>query len=220
MSRCFETAGSKPVKAKLLKVTRELPEWGAIDAAAQALTRGGIVAFLTDTTYGLAASIYCGPAIGRLRRIKGRALREPFVVLAADTDWVAELASGMTARHARLMEAFWPGPLTIVFKASGAVPQYLRCREGTIALRVPDDTLTQAILRASGIPLAAPSANPRGKAPAASAREVIGYFSEEIDLVLDGGTSENVVPSTIVAVGGRKVRVLRQGRVSIGRAHP
>jgi L-threonylcarbamoyladenylate synthase len=205
------------MKSKVIKIFRPLPQWDAISLAAETILNGGIVAFPTDTTYGLAASIYCEKAIERLRRIKSRPGGEPFVILASDTDWVRELAADFSARHKRLMDTYWPGPLTIVFKGSRRVPPHLLGRGGTVALRIPDDTLTQSILRASGVPLAAPSANLRGGRPALRARDVVRDFSGKIDLILDGGQVEDATPSTIVRVGERGLSVLRQGRLALGK---
>lgn len=204
------------MKSKCLKITRDLPEWEALRAAAETIQRGGIISFPTDTTYGFAASIYCEAAIARLRRLKGRGREKPFVVIAADLGWVRELATEVTAAHRRLMETYWPGPLTIVFRASPAVPEFLLGPEGTIAIRVPDDTLTQSILRACGLPLAAPSANLKGAVPATEAAQVLQAFGGKIDLVLDGGPAENSLPSTIVAVKKRRFEVLREGRLLLG----
>ena len=206
------------MKAKRLAITRDLPEWKAIEAAARVIQKGGIIAFPTDTTYGLAAGIYCERAIRRLRRIKGRGADQSFVVIAADTDWVAELATHVTPTHRRLMNAYWPGPLTLVFEASSAVPGYLAGRDASIAIRIPDDALTQTILRACGMPLAAPSANLRSRKPAVSASEVLASFEGAIDLVLDGGTAESCEPSTIVAVGPHGPRILRKGRIVLTEA--
>jgi len=203
------------MKTRRLRITRNLPEWTAIDAAVRVIRQGGIIAFPTDTTYGLAAGIYCERAIRRLRRIKGRGPEEPFVLIAADTDWVRELAARVSQTHRRLMNAYWPGPLTLVFEASKAVPDYLVGRDGSVAIRIPDDALTQTILRASGVPLAAPSANLRARKPAVSAAEVLASFKDTIDLVLDGGTVEGTMPSTIVAVGRGGLEILRKGRLEI-----
>jgi L-threonylcarbamoyladenylate synthase len=115
------------------------------------------------------------------------------------------------------MESYWPGPLTIVFEASDRVPEYVTGPDRTVALRIPNDVLTQSILRACGTPLAAPSANIRGRRPALSPEEVLSDFSGKIDLLLDGGHMECAVPSTIVAVRSHRCKILRQGRVSLGK---
>lgn len=208
---------SSTPRARTIRISRDLPEWEAISAAARVITQGGIVAFPTDTTYGLAASIHCEQAVRRLRRIKSRQGGKPFLVIAADFDWVRELAV-VTAGHRRLMDAYWPGPLSIVFEASDAVPGYILGADRTIALRVPDDTLAQSILRASGVPLVAPSANLKGQEPAVSARGLVRDFGDKVDLVLDGGVVESAVPSTIVTLGRRGLEVLRQGRLVVREA--
>jgi L-threonylcarbamoyladenylate synthase len=205
------------MKTRRIRLNRQMPGWAAVSAAAHVIDNGGIVCFPTDTVYGFAASIYCADAIERLRRLKERDRREPFVVIASDVDIVGEMATAVTSRHRRLMEAHWPGPLTIVFQASPMIPDYLTGTDGTVAIRIPDDVLTQSILRACGMPLAAPSANVRGKRPAIGPDDVMAEFEGKIDLLLDGGLIESEEPSTIVMVGARNLTVLRRGRVPVGR---
>ncbi|HVP57436.1 MAG TPA: L-threonylcarbamoyladenylate synthase [bacterium] len=204
-------------RPSIIKISRDLPEWETISRAARVVTDGGIIAFPTDTTYGLAASIHCKQAVARLKRLKSRKSGQPFLVIAADLDWVRELAV-VKAGHRRLMDTYWPGPLSIVFQASRAVPAYVAGPGRTIAIRIPDDTLTQSILRACGVPLVAPSANLRGKEPATSARAVVRDFGDRVDLVLDGGSTDSTTPSTIVAIGSRGLEVLRPGRLVVREA--
>jgi L-threonylcarbamoyladenylate synthase len=206
------------VKTRVLKITRQMPEWESVKVAARVIERGGIVCFPTDTIYGFAASIYCEPAMERLRKIKGRGEHEPFVVIAADVDIASELVAGVTREHRRLIDAYWPGALTIVFAASARVPEYAVGQKRTVALRVPNDPLTQSILRGCGLPLAAPSANLRGRSPALSPAEVLEDFDGRIDLLLDGGPTSNPEPSTIVAVRSHRLEILRQGKILLGRA--
>jgi L-threonylcarbamoyladenylate synthase len=176
-----------------------------------------VICFPTDTVYGFAASIYSDDALSRLRALKTRRYEEPFVIIAPDLGVVRELATGVTARHRELIDTYWPGPLTIVFGASGLVPKGVLGSSKTVAIRVPDDILTQSILRACGMPLAAPSANTKGARPAVCPEEVLEHFEGKIDLLLDGGMIESSEPSTIVKVGGSRLEVLRPGRVSLGK---
>ncbi len=203
------------MRTEVIEITRDIPEWHAVSRAAEVISSGGIVSFPTDTVYGLAASIFCEQAISDLRRIKDRRADEPFVVMVGDAGWVSELAAGITRTHRRLMAEHWPGPVTILFEASRAVPACLRGGADTIALRVPNDTLSQCVLGACGVPLAVPSANPRGRAPAVSAGEVLESFRGKIALLLDGGTIENAAPSTIAAVRSGRVVVMRAGRAQV-----
>jgi len=205
------------MKTRRLSLDRQLPGWGAVSAASGVIDTGGIVCFPTDTVYGFAASIYCRQAIERLRKLKRRSRSEPFVVIASDMDIVEEMAEVVTARHRRVIEAHWPGPLTIVFRASPMVPDYLIGPDGTVALRIPDDVLTQSILRACGMPLAAPSANVRGQRPAVRPEDVLREFDGKFEMLLDGGRIDSPEPSTIVLVNQRNLTVLRKGRVTLGR---
>jgi len=204
------------MKTKVVRISRELPGWKPISTAASIIDSGGLICFPTDTTYGFAASIYSHQAIERLRKLKARGKGQPFVIIVSDMGMVQELARRITPKHRRLIELYWPGPLTLVFEASKRVPPYIVSEEGTIALRIPNDTLTQALLRACGIPLAAPSANSKGKRPAISAEEVLGYFRGKVELVLDGGMLESPEPSTIVAVSASRLHILRKGRLALG----
>jgi L-threonylcarbamoyladenylate synthase len=205
------------VATEIIPISRQMPEWEAVSAAARVIDSGGVICFPTDTVYGFAASIYCSDALSRLRELKTRRSEEPFVIIASDMGVVRELARGVTPGHRKLIDTYWPGPLTIVFRASGLVPEGVLGRSKTVALRVPDDILTQSILRACGMPLASPSANIKGKRPALCPEDVLEHFEGKIDLLLDGGLIESSEPSTIVKVGGRKLEVLRPGRVSLGK---
>jgi L-threonylcarbamoyladenylate synthase len=201
------------MKTKVVAITRQMPEWHSVKVAADVIDSGGIICFPTDTTYGFAASVYSPQAIERLRSLKVRSPQDPFVIIVPDLGVVSELASPITKKHRSLIDEYWPGPLTIVFEASDRVPECVAGPDGSVALRIPNDVLTQSILRACGIPLAAPSANLRGKSPALSSEEVLADFSGKIDLLLDGGPVESSLPSTIVTVRPRGCKVLRQGRV-------
>lgn len=203
------------MRTEVIKITRDMPEWGAVSCAAEVISAGGIVCFPTDTVYGFAASIFSERAVKGLRKVKNRDAGEPFVVIVDDAGWVSELAARITRAHRRLMADHWPGPLTILFEASPALPAYVTGGRETVGLRVPNDTLSQCLLGACGVPLVAPSANPRGKQPSVSAGQVLESFAGKVDLILDGGTIESSDPSTIVEVRSGRVVVLREGRVAV-----
>jgi L-threonylcarbamoyladenylate synthase len=192
-----------------------MPEWAAVSRAAEVISAGGIVCFPTDTVYGFAASIFSARAVAVLRKVKKRGAGEPFVVIVDGAGWVSELAAGITMAHRRLMADHWPGPLTILFQASPALPAFVTGGRDTVGLRMPNDTLSQCLLGACGVPLVAPSANPRGEEPAVSAAQVLENFGGKVDLLLDGGAIESSDPSTIVAVRSGKVVVLREGRAAV-----
>jgi L-threonylcarbamoyladenylate synthase len=203
------------LRTEVIKIKRDMPEWEAVSRAARVIGAGGLVCFPTDTVYGIAAGIFSEQAVERLRRLKTRGAGEPFVVLVDGAGWVSELAGRINLAHRRLMAEHWPGPVTILFDASTRLPAFVTGGVGTVALRVPNDTLTQCLLAACGIPLAAPSANVRGMPPAVSPAEVLAAFDGRIDLLLDGGEIEDAAPSTIIAVDSGRVVVLREGRVAV-----
>ena len=190
-----------------------MPEWVTVTHAAEVINAGGIVCFPTDTVYGFAASIFSERAVARLRKLKGRSQRDPFVVIVDDAGWVSELAGRLSKAHRRLMAEYWPGPLTILFQASPSLPACVTGGRDTVAIRVPNDTLSQCLLRACGVPLASPSANPKGERPGVSPDEVLDRFGGRIDLLIDGGVVESAEPSTIVAVKSGRIVVVREGRV-------
>ncbi|MGQ9604413.1 MAG: L-threonylcarbamoyladenylate synthase [bacterium] len=203
------------VKTKVIKVSRGFPEWNAIRLARSVLLSGGLVCFPTDTTYGISCIIYSDSAIENLRRIKARVKDQPFLILASDMGMVRELVGGINRTQRKLIDLYWPGPLTIVFSASKGLPSYLRNPWGTVAVRIPKDALTQSIVQACGMPLVAPSANLRGEQPAITFEQAFKVFSGLVDLILDGGTLESALPSTVVDARSGVIRVLRKGRLAL-----
>ena len=180
-----------------------------VERAAALLRQGRIVAFPTETVYGLGARADDAEAVEELRRVKGRPGGKPFAVLVPALE--AARQHGVFGRVAeRLAAAFWPGPLTLV------VPDG---RGGDIGLRCPDCEATLELLRLTGFPVAAPSANVSGRPPATTADEVIESFDGQIAAVLDGGPCRLGAPSTVVRVLGEAVEVLREGALSPDELH-
>src|SRR5439155_4181422 len=133
------------------------------------------------------------------------------ISLISDPAQVYGLASEVGQTAERLMRQFWPGPLSLIFKAGPLVPARVRGAGGTIALRCPKDTLCQRILERIGGPVVSSSANLSGQPPAGTAEEVVRTFGNQLDLVVDGGARTGEVPSTLVDVSGAKPRLLRRG---------
>ncbi|KPK65014.1 MAG: hypothetical protein AMK73_04240 [Planctomycetes bacterium SM23_32] len=191
-------------------VATELLDGGAPEHVARAavlLCRGLVVAFPTETVYGLGARADDARAVARLARLKERPAGKPFTLLFASPE--EALAAGVPGRAARaLAEAFWPGPLTLVIRDG---------RGGDVGLRCPDCELTRRVLRLVGAAVAAPSANVSGGEPARSARDVLAVFEGRIAAVLDGGSAPLGVPSTVVRALDDEAEVLREGAVSEAR---
>lgn len=199
----------------VLKVDPEKPGRDALEAAAQAIMRGGVIAFPTDTLYGLGCSLFDVAAVELVGRLKRRGAGMAFISLIPEPSQADGLASGITPVARKLIREFWPGPLSLIFHAAPLVPAPVRGAGGTIALRCPKDTLSHALLTRFGGPVVSSSANLSGQPPAASAEEVVGYFGNQLDLVLDGGPRRGAVPSTLVDVSGPKPKLLRRGELDV-----
>ena len=200
----------------VLPVRPDAPDPAAVREAAEALLRGGIVAFPTDTVYGLSVALMDPAAVEFLHRLKRRPPDLSVISLVADPDDIHPLVADVPEVAQHLIERFWPGPLSIVFKASPLVPESVLGGGGTVALRVPKHALSHELLRAVGGPLVSSSANLSGQPPARDAEEVIAAFGNQLDVILDGGPTQGTQPTTLVDVSSGKLELLRAGALDIG----
>jgi L-threonylcarbamoyladenylate synthase len=187
------------------------PDHGALARAAAVLREGGLVAFPTETFYGLGASARDPVAVRRIFAVKGRDEGKPLLVLVDSLAMVDTVAAAVSGAARALMARHWPGPLTLVLPARADVPAEVTAGTGTIGVRWSPHPVARGLVRALGGPLTAPSANRQGAAPPATAAEVLAAFEGAIDLVLDGGPTAGGAPSTVVDVTGPTPRVLRAG---------
>jgi L-threonylcarbamoyladenylate synthase len=185
-----------------------------IAAAVTALREGQVVGLPTETVYGLAGDASNPAAIRRIFAIKGRPSTHPVIVHIADRSQVPRWAREFPAPAKALAERFWPGPLTLVLPRAATVPLEVTGGQDTVALRVPAHPMAQAVLRAFGGGLAAPSANRYGRISPTTAAHVRADLGDDVALVLDGGPSHVGLESTIVACLDGHVTVLRPGRIS------
>lgn len=200
--------------------TRILPFTAdAIREAARLIAAGEPVAIPTETVYGLAADATNGEAVARIYAAKGRPSFNPLIVHVPDLAAAAEIGA-MDGVAAELAQAHWPGPLTLVvpLRAAARVSSIVTAGLGTIAIRVPAHPAMQALLKETGKPLAAPSANASGSISPTRADHVVKSLGGRIPLILDGGSSERGIESTIVAVGPGGLRLLRPGPIDLGLA--
>jgi L-threonylcarbamoyladenylate synthase len=186
----------------------------AVKKAVSLLRQGGLIAFPTETYYGLGVDPLNTGALERLFAVKQRAAEKPVLVLVAGEDQVPVLAADIPAPCRRLMACFWPGPLTLVFPARPALPELLTGGTGTIGIRHSPHPLADRLLHAFGGPITATSANRSGAPPATTAAAVKDAFGAEVDLILDGGTTPGGAGSTLVACGpDQQLRCLREGKI-------
>jgi len=186
-----------------------------IARAAGILRQGGLVAFPTETVYGLGADATSERAIARLYAVKGRPATHPLIVHLGDPAWLDDWVQEVPAEARRLAEHFWPGPLTLILRRSARVPLAVTGGQDTVGVRVPRHSVALALLRAFGSAIAAPSANRFGRVSPTTAAHVEADLGGDVDLVLDGGPCEVGIESTIVDVSRGDLVVLRPGGISI-----
>lgn len=187
----------------------------AIEAAGQHIRGGRLVAFPTETVYGLGADATNAHAVAGIYAAKGRPSFNPLIVHVAGIAEAGRIAEmPLTAR--RLAERFWPGPLTLVLarRPESGIADLVTAGLDSVAVRVPDSVVAQALLRAAGRPIAAPSANLSGRLSPTLAEDVAGDLGDRVALILDGGPTRHGLESTIVAVAGEDVTLLRPGAVT------
>lgn len=178
------------------------------------IEQGGVIAFLTDTFYGLGADPFNRRALARVNELKGRDGGKPILIVLSDAgeadrfiETRSELFDALSARH-------WPGALTLVVSARASVPEEITAGSGTVGLRLPSDEKVRDFVRSCGGALTATSANPAGEPPARSAEEVARYFPDRLDLIVDGGVTTSDKPSTVLDATGASARLIREGAVS------
>jgi L-threonylcarbamoyladenylate synthase len=189
------------------------PARDALESAAALLSRGGVVAYPTDTLYGLAVDPRSAAAVERLFAIKRRRAEVAIPLIAASLAQVRQAVTSVPPVADRLASRFWPGPLTLILPAHPVVSEAVHGGRGTVAIRVPDHPVARGLAEAFGFPVTATSAN-RAAAPAAStADEALEALGEELDVVIDAGPTPGGLPSTIVDVTGAAPALVRAGVV-------
>ena len=193
-------------------VTEATPE--AVERAAALLRGGGVVAFPTETVYGLGADALNAVAVARVFEIKGRPTFDPLIVHVVDEAMLARVASRVSERARRAMERFWPGPLTLILPKGDAVPELVTAGLPTVAVRMPAHPVARDLIARAATPLAAPSANPFGYVSPTRAEHVEQTLAQRVDCILDAGPSSHGLESTIVVLDPHPT-VLRYGALPV-----
>jgi len=201
-------------KTLVLKIGKNNFE-DTISRAAHILKQGGTVAFPTETVYGLGADALDPAAVLKIFEAKGRPADNPLIVHIASMDSLDKIATDIPPIAFELMDAFWPGPLTLVLMRKSAVPNITTGGLDTVAVRMPDNPVALALIKEAGTPLAAPSANTSGRPSPTTAGHVISDLSGRIDAVIDGGAVEVGVESTVLDVTYDVPVILRPGGVGV-----
>jgi L-threonylcarbamoyladenylate synthase len=199
--------------ALTLSVDPVNPEDRTLVLAAEVIQAGGVIVYPTDTMYGIGANALNPEAIAKVHAIKRRTDVKPILVLVASPAAVKDLVLEMTPTAHLLMDAFWPGPLTLVFAAADAIPSVLRSAGNTIGIRVPSNPLCLKLLRLCGCPITSTSANLSGEGTRTKVGEIRKTLGAGVDLYLDAGPLPESKPSTVLDVSVTPPRLLRAGAV-------
>ena len=191
-----------------------------IQKAARIILQGGVIAFPTETFYGLAADARNEAAVKKIFQVKDRGEGKPILLLVAARGWLTGLAQEVNAQAERLMEEFWPGPLTLVFRASPYVSPLLTANTGKIGIRHSPHPVTQALVQAVGRPVTGTSANLSRRPSASTAQEVLHSIGEGLDAILDGGKTAGGPGSTVLDVSGPSPQMIREGMLSLDELKP
>ncbi len=195
----------------VVRIDPDHPDPAVVERAAAIIRRGGLVAFPTETVYGLGANALDESAVRSIFTAKRRDLDDPLIVHVASVDDLATVVAEVPPTARALADRFWPGPLTLVLPKLPIVPDAATAGLPTVAVRVPSHPVAQALIRAAGVPVAAPSANLFTRTSATIADHVVEDLGDRVDLILDGGPASHGIESTVVAVDGQEARLLRPG---------
>ena len=196
------------MNTEVIKIDKERPDKDALKKAADIIKKGGLVAFPTETVYGLAADYLNKAAVERLYNVKNRPKDKPFTVHISRIDELKGLSCQTTLFSESLMKEFWPGPLTLVFASASG---------GKIGVRMPANRIAFEFIDACGSLVVAPSANISGNRPPCDAEDVLRDLDGKIDMLLDGGRTQVGAESTVVDVSGFPYRILRRGAIDSSR---
>lgn len=203
------------METRILKIDPKNIDLKLISDAANVIKAGGLVAFPTETVYGLGADAFNAKAVSKIFAAKERPLDDPLIVHIAEKESLKGIARTVPREAEKLMERFWPGPLTLVLKKSPNVPDIVTTGLDTVAVRMPSNAAASALIKSSGTAIAAPSANLFSRTSPTTAKHVIEDLEGKVDVVIDGGKTDIGLESTVVDIEDGGVVVLRPGGVTI-----
>ncbi len=203
------------MKTKIININSKNPEKEKIKTAAKILRSGGLVAFPTETVYGLGADMFNKKAIKKIFSVKGRPNDNPLIVHIYKKEQIYEVAEKVPPSAKILIEKFWPGPLTIVLTKKKNIPNEVTAKLSSIAIRMPKNIIALELIKATNTPIAAPSANLSGKPSPTSAKHVIDDLNGKIDCILKGNDSAIGLESTVIDLTEKVPTILRPGKITV-----
>lgn len=201
------------VETKIIKIDPHRMDPSHMDMIVGVLRKGGVIAYPTDTFYGLGVNCFSQKAVQRIYRLKKRQSSKPLSVLVSDRDMVRSLAKEIPLLFWELTEQFWPGPLTVVLKASSSLPREMLGPGDSVGIRLPGVSWLQDLIAETDFPITATSANISGEKEIEDPLRVWDVFSGKVDLIVDGGKTEGIQPSTVVDLSSSRLEILREGAV-------
>lgn len=199
---------------KVVQLSEEKIDQAVIEEAGEIIRKGGLVAFPTETVYGLGGDALNEKSSGKIYAAKGRPSDNPLIVHIAEFDDLEKIVSNIPEAARKLADCFWPGPLTMIFEKAACVPYATTGGLDTVAVRMPCNKIARALIKTSGRYIAAPSANRSGRPSPTKAKYVIEDLSGRVDMILDGGASDIGLESTIIDLSGEVPVILRPGYIT------
>lgn len=196
----------------IVKITKD-NQTEILIKAVKLLNDGGIIAYPTETFYGLGARFDKEDALKKIYELKKRPTEKAMPLIIGNRGMLSEIAKSINDTASALMDNFWPGPLTIIFNAKKGLSPYLTAGTNKIAVRIPGESFALYLVREAGFPITSTSANISKMPPADDAETVLKYFGESIDMIIDSGKTPGGLPSTIVDVTGHKIKIIRDGAI-------
>ena len=193
---------------------RSIADYSSLEEAGQIIRSGGLVLFPTETVYGLGANGLDEVAVKKIFKAKGRSADNPLILHISDFNMLNEIACGITEIEHKLMNAFWPGPFTIILNRKPIVPNAVTASLDTVGIRMPSNEIANKLISYSGVPIAAPSANISGKPSGTNINDIFDELSEKVDCIIDGGPTDVGLESTVVRVIDGIPTILRPGKIT------
>ena len=203
------------MKTKILVINPQRIDFAKIKIAAEEIKKGNLVAFPTETVYGLGADALNEKAVAKIFQAKGRPFNDPLIAHIADIKELYRLSKKIPPVALKLAEAFWPGPLTLVLRKSELVSDIVTSGLDTVAIRMPADNIALSLIREAQTPIVAPSANLFGRTSPTNAQHVVDDLDGKIEMIIDGGKTKVGVESTVLDITTKPARVLRAGGISV-----
>jgi len=201
------------MKEKYLDLKNDL-DYRKINIPSEIIKNGGLVLFPTETVYGIGANALNDNAVKSIFKAKGRAQDNPLILHIADMKMLNDIAENISDLEYKLMDAFWPGPFTIILNKKNGIANIATCNGDTVGVRMPSNKIAHELIRRAGVPIAAPSANISGKPSGTNIEDIFEELKDKVDYIIDDGECEIGLESTVVRVINDEVKILRPGKIT------